>query len=435
MRRRNSVLYEQHRKQTLVLRGAPETLMDCCVHSDESLRVKVAAWTAAQGALGCRVIAIAAKKLSRKKLSVKDEKNLEFIGLIAFQDPIKSTAAPAIKTAKELGIQVKILTGDSAEVAAAVAKTIGLIRHGEKIILGDEFSAKNEREKLQIVKTAHVFARTSPEQKYEIIKYIQKNGKDVGFLGEGINDVPALKSAEVGMVVQGASDIARESADVILLESSLLSIVNGIRLGREVFANTNTYLRATLTSNFGNFYAVAISTLFIKELPMLPIQILLLNLLSDFPMIAISTDRPDLADLKKPKHYNTKDIITISIMLGSVSTVFDFIFFALFASSPIQVLQTNWFIGSILTELTLIYSIRSRGFFLLAKPPSFWLLLLTLPVMVGAVIIPFTAFGKNFFQFQPPTIMHLVAIFSVVIGYFITTELVKIGTLKMKFMK
>lgn len=434
-RRRNSLLYEQHRQRVLVLRGAPETLMDCCVQSDESLRIKVAAWTAAQGALGCRVIAIAAKKMGKKKLSVKDEKQLEFVGLIAFQDPIKPTASAAIKTAKELGIQVKILTGDSPEVAAAVAKTIGLIRQGEKIILGNEFSSKSEREKLHLVRTAHVFARTSPEQKYEIIKYVQKMGKDVGFLGEGINDVPALKRAEVGMVVQEASDIARESADVILLEASLLSIVNGIRLGREVFANTNTYLRATLTSNFGNFYAVAISTLFIEQLPMLPIQILLLNLLSDFPMIAISTDRPDLADLKKPKHYNTKEIIAIAIMLGSISTIFDFIFFAIFASGPIAVLQTNWFIGSVLTELALIYSIRSRGLFLLAKPPSMWLMLCTIPAMASAVLIPFTSFGSKLFQFQTPSMMHLVVIFSVVISYFITTELVKIGMMKTKFIK
>jgi Mg2+-importing ATPase len=428
-RRRSTLAYGRDGVRAIVMRGAPETLFACCAKSDEPLRIKVASWSAAQGALGCRVLAVATKKLSKDTLTVQDESDLDFLGLIAFRDPVKSTATKAIQQAKKLGVEVKILTGDSQEVAAAVAREIGLINDDE-VMLGDHFIALNETGRKQAARNIRVFARTSPEQKYEIIKYVRNNGKDVGFLGEGVNDVPALKIAEVGMVVQSASDVARESADIVLLESSLLAIVNGIKLGREVFANTNTYLRATLTSNFGNFYAIAISTLFIPELPMLPVQILLVNLLSDFPMISISSDRPDASELRKPKHYNVREIIIVAVMLGSVSTIFDFIFFALYAQAPAAILQTNWFMGSVLTELVLIFSIRTRGFFLKGKPPSFWLLAFTITAGAATIIIPYTQVGKSLFKFQAPNTTHLLTILGVVLAYFLTTEVVKLVSMK-----
>jgi Mg2+-importing ATPase len=208
---------------------------------------------------------------------------------VSFKDPIKASTSEAIKNAQTLGVTVKILTGDSAEVAGAVAKSIGLLKDEENVMTGAAFEALKQDERLEAARTHHVFARVSPEQKHAVIQALEQQ-YEVGFLGEGINDAPALKAANVGIVVQGASDVAREAADVVLLQQSLEVIVSGIREGREVFANTLKYIKATLASNFGNFYAVAISSFLIPSLPMLPIQILLLNLLSDFPMIAIATD-------------------------------------------------------------------------------------------------------------------------------------------------
>ncbi len=429
-RRRSSTVLEHNGERLLVVRGAPETLFARCAKSDEALRLRVAKWTTAQGIMGGRVLAIATKKIHHGELTIKDEHGLEFLGLISFRDPVKETATRAVHEAKRLGIDVKILTGDAPEVAGAVAREIGLIKSVDQVMLGDDFSALDENERKKAVREYAVFARTTPEQKYAIIKSIQSRGLDVGFLGEGVNDVPALKTAEVGLVVQSASDVARESADVILLESSLLAIINGIRLGREVFANTNTYLRATLTSNFGNFYAIAVSTLFIRELPMLPLQILLVNLLSDFPMIAVSTDRPDTSELKKPKHYNIKDVVLIAIALGTISTVFDFIFFAIYARSPGPILQTNWFIGSVLTELVLIFSIRTRGFFLKGKPPSFWILLFSILAAAVTIFLPYTSIGQSLFLLHPPSAMHLATILIIVVAYFITSEIVKVFALK-----
>jgi Mg2+-importing ATPase len=272
----------------------------------------------------------------------------------------------------------------------------------------------------------NVFARVSPEQKYLIIKLLQENHHEIGFLGEGINDAPALKIANVALVVQGASDIARDVADIVLLNSSLEVIINGIKEGREVFANTIKYIKATLASNFGNFYAIAIVSLFIDYLPMLPLQILLLNLLSDMPMISIATDTVDPDELRRPKDYNVKDLMVLATTLGLVSTIFDFIFFAVFYHTDQATLQTSWFIGSILTELVFLYSIRTRFFFLRAKRASTPILFLTAIAAILTVGIPFTAFGHNIFSFTSLSLNNLIIIFAIVIGYLITTEIIKL---------
>jgi Mg2+-importing ATPase len=246
-------------------------------------------------------------------------------------------------------------------------------------------------------------------------------------LGEGINDAPALKSSDVALVVAGASDIARETADVILLNKSLNVILDGIEEGREVFANTIKYVKMTLASNFGNFYAVAIATLLIPFLPMLPIQILLVNLLSDFPLIAIATDSVDPEEVKNPEGYNLREFALVATLLGLVSSVFDFIFFGLFYRTSPQVLQTNWFIGSILTELVLLYSLRTRLPFYRTHFPSLTILILTLLAAIATVAIPFTSVGISLFRFTPPSGVHLRMILAIVILYFAATEATKLA--------
>lgn len=426
-RRRNSVLMEVNGQRTLIVRGAAEVICQFCPAMSPNLCKELEAWVAKQGEQGRRVIALAHKPWNQDTYEASDElKNLEYIGAISFVDPIKASTQQAVTDAKELGVTVKVITGDSKEVAGAVGHQVGLIAQPTDVLLGAELEALSHEEQLVAVRKHNMFARISPQQKYHIIELLQQQNIQVGFLGEGINDAPALKKANISLVVQGASDIAREAADVILLKQSLEVIVDGIREGRSVFANTMKYIQATLSSNFGNFYAVALVSLFIDFLPMLPLQILLVNLLSDFPMISIAADRVDAAELRKPKAYHVKDILLLATFLGITSTVFDFIYFAVFRNLDPSGLQTNWFIGSILTELLFLFSIRTHRFILKGIGPAPIILLLTSAAAILTVAIPYTNFGQAIFQFTPPTLNQMLIILGIAAVYLITTETVKV---------
>ncbi len=422
-RRRNSVCVGDSNQASIVVRGAPESVLPLCTGLPPAKQTELGDIIRAEGETGHRVIAIAEKKLAphAEGCSLADENDLQFVGLIFFEDPIKNSAADAVRQAGLLGIVVKILTGDGPEVAGAVAHQVGLITDPHQVITGAILESKSIDEQHELVYRYHVFARVSPEQKYHIIKLLQEKN-EVGFLGEGINDAPALKLANVAMVVEGASDIAREAADIVLLNKSLSVIIEGIEQGRAVFSNTVKYLKATLISNFGNFYAIAIVSLMITFLPMLPIQLLLLNLLSDFPMIAIALDTIDPGEFRRPRVYNVRGVVLIAIILGLVSTIFDFIYFAVFSQRSPDVLRTNWFIGSVLTELALIFSIRTRGFFLFAKRPAWLLIFLSGLGAVVAVAMPYMAMGSWLFHFIPPSTGDVVIIFGIALAYFIITE-------------
>ncbi len=424
-RRHNSVLVENGGKQWIIVRGAPESILPLCLGLNENQITQLNNWLINEGQNGRRVIAVAEKETrSIKSYKIADEKNVKFIGFISFNDPIKKTTRSAISQANKLNVQVKILTGDSKEVAGAVAKEIGLIADSNDVITGDELMSMTLIKRQAAVERYAVFARVTPEQKHKIIALLQKK-YEVGFLGEGINDAPALKLANVALAVNGASDIAREASDIILLNPSLSVIIEGIKCGREIFANTVKYLKITLISNFGNFYAIAIASLIIAYLPMLPVQILLLNLLSDFPMIAIAMDTVDRSELRRPRTYNIREVVLMAIILGLVSTVFDFIFFALFINREPAILQTGWFIGSVVTELALIYSIRTRVVFWRAKFPSFILLFLSISAIAVAVILPFTSFGQELFRFAVLRVGDFIMIGIVMVAYFVCTEIIK----------
>lgn len=425
---RNNVLAEKDEKLVFLVRGALEAIAPMCSRGD----IKGAkAWAKSQGNLGRRVLAIAVKPI--KKLDFDDfsarfreeENDLELKGLISFSDPVKQSAVSAVAKARELGVSIKIITGDSAEVAAAVGLEVGLCKNLNEVITAAEFDLLSEEEKEEALRKYNIFARVGPEQKYNIIKHLQEK-HSVGYLGDGINDAPALKIAGVSLAVDNASDIARETADIILLENDLNIIIDGIREGRAIFANSIKYIKATLASNFGNFYAVAIASLLVDYLPMLPLQILLLNLVSDFPMIAIAGDNVDDEELLRPRRYEVKDIIIAALALGVISTIFDFVFFALFSRISPAVLQTNWFIASTLTELLFIFSIRSRRFFLFARKPSAVLAYLTIPAALTAIIIPFTNFGHTFFKFVSPEPKYLLWILGIALLYFASTEIFKL---------
>jgi Mg2+-importing ATPase len=348
----------------------------------------------------------------------------ELAGYLSFSDRLKSTAAQTIQEAEGLNVLITIITGDSAAVAESVAREAGLVREASEVILAQDFFQLPLPERENRIGDIRVFARTTPEQKLELIHMLKKKYR-VGYLGEGINDAPALRSAHVSMVVPSAADIAREASDIILLDSDLQVIVQGIRMGRRIHANIMKYIRGTLISNFGNFYAVAIGTLLVTFLPMLPRQLLLLNLLSDFPMISLAFDKVSEEELAEPKQVHPHGLYTTIITLGLVSTVFDFIFFALFFQRGASVLQTNWFIASVLTELLLVFSIRSMMPAWKSGAPSGILTGLTLISMAAAILLPYFPMTADFFGFQPPSIQDLLLIFLMTLLYGMSNEIAK----------
>lgn len=402
-----------------IRRGAPEHILKL---TDSSVDEDTLTWITKEEESGRRTLAVA---YTIDKEDSQLQGGFTFGGLLSFEDTLKPSTKETLSTARDLGIDVRIITGDSLLVAEAIGKEIGLIETADQVILADDLFKLPSHELHEAIDRVKVFSRVSPEQKLTIIELLQERGV-VGFLGEGINDAPALKKASVSMVVQSASDIARETADIILLRSDLKVIIEGIRLGRETHVNTMKYIRATLASNFGNFYAVAIGSLFISFLPMLPTQILLLNLLSDFPMIAIALDRVDRRDILKPQKYDLKSLAIIALVLGAVSSFFDFMYFGLFYKISPEVLQTNWFIASVLTEILLLFSIRSMRPAFKAGLPSPLIIFLSLLAFSLTIAIPLIPTTASLFKFTTPTLAHMYIIVGLAFTYLLVTELVKI---------
>ena len=426
-RRRNSVVVEREGKRTLIVRGSPEEMVALDTHLSEPRKLEILQWITEQGKQGKRTLGISLTE--NFQVEDYDEKaeanNISMRGIVSFVDALKHTTRGVVERAHTLGVRLVVLTGDDPIVAGAVGAEAGIIQKREDVMTGATFDNLNEAQKKEAVEKVSVFARVSPTQKYEIIQVL-KEKYQVGFLGEGINDAPALKSAHVSLVVESASDIARETADIILLKQDLGVIIKGIYEGRKAFHNTVNYIRATLLSNFGNFYAVAFASLIIPYLPMLPVQLLTLNLLSDFPMFSISTDNVSEKDLQNPKNYNTREIILIASLLGVVSTLFDFIIFGYFQRFGESILQTYWFIGSVATELVLLFSIRTnRVFFKAGAAPSRTILGMTSIAFITAVALPFTSFGDTVFHFVKPSWNYLGVLVLIVCGYFVCTEFVK----------
>lgn len=393
-----------------IRRGSPEYFIEQGLISREI----VGSWLQAEEQKGHRVLG----------LSYDQGEGVKFGGLVSFADTLKTSTVKTLQEAKRLNVAVTIITGDSRQVAEAIGREVSLVSSDEQVIEATDFFALPAARQHERIGTIRVFARTTPEQKLSLISLL-KERYTVGFLGEGINDAAALKAAHVSLVVQSASDVARETADIILLKSDLRVIIEGIRLGRETHANTQKYIRLTLVSNFGNFYAVAIGSLFVTFLPMLPKQLLLLNLLSDFPMMAIAFDKVGAEEVARPRRYDFRALYIVFITLGLVSTVFDFIWFGLFLKEGASVLQTNWFIASVMTEIILLFSLRSMLPIEKAGLPAPFIIYLSIFALVTTVALPLIPLTAHYFEFITPSLSDLLLIIGLAFVYLITTELVK----------
>lgn len=425
--RYGSLVVANNSNAELIARGNVPEVIALCADLDEAQRKKIIQWAQAEGNLGHRVLAFAKKEVSKDitQIDPSSEQDLSFIGLIAYEDPLKPTAKDALAKARSLGVDVKIISGDSKEVNRAIAYAIGLIKNDTQIITGEELQQKSENAKHDAIEQCAVFAHIVPNQKVEIVQQLEI-AHDIGYVGDGINDAPALKVAHVSMAVDTGQAVARDVADIILLHKSLRVIVDGIREGRIIFANMIKYIKSTLTANFGHFYSLSVISLLVDYLPLLPSQLLLISLLTDIPLIAISTDTVGFNDIKKPKKYDLKDIALVTMSLGLFVMIADFIIFALFHNEAHSVLQTNWFISCILIELLFFYSIRTTNIFYKAPMPSWPVLSLTVAIAALAIALPYTWLGQKFLHFTPPTWHHLLLIAIVVLIYFIITDLVKV---------
>lgn len=433
-RRLSSIAIFEGGEYFLVIKGAPEEVFKKSKYilkggkeePFEPYREEFESKFRELGKNGFRALAVAFKKVPKKKeYGEKDEKDCVFLGMFSSYDPLKPTAKEAILGAERLKIEVKIITGDSLEVAEYVAKEAGILKGEEAGLSGADLENMSHEKFSEAVMACKVFARIPPEMKYRIIQEIQKH-KPVGFLGEGINDAPALKLANVAIVVQSGADVSKEASDVVMLHKDLKVIVDGIHEGRKIYANIIKYIKYTLAGNFGNFYAIAGISLIIPYLPMLPSQILLTNLLSDLPLVAIANDTVDSQELRKPGQYNIRDIALVAVILGLVSSFADFAFFGLFFKYGEQTLQTMWFAESILAEIVLIFSIRTRLPILKAKPATKILVFSCLAAAAATIALPFTAIGQNLFHFIRPTANYMITISLLIIVYFILTEAVKV---------
>lgn len=423
--RRNVVLVAEADGAQLIVRGAPEKILEVSTHLSTAEKQEWLAFASAEGKKGRRILAVAVKSMpSATTFALSDERGCRLLGMIAFEDPLKDSAIETIARAKALRIGVKIITGDSREVAESVGRAVGLVERSEQVMTAEELFALPYEKRLPALETLTILARVAPKQKFDIIRLLESKHA-VGFLGEGINDAPALKLANVAIVVEGAADIAREAADVILLRGDLETVVEGIREGRKIFANILKYLQVTLTSNFGNFYSVALSSLFLPFVPLLPVQILLLDLLSDFPMIAIATDTVDTEELMRPREYHVRSLVLLATLLGLVSSVFDFVLFATYMHISPGALQTAWFLLSVCTEIILVYSLRTRKSCFRARAPSLLLGSLSIGILCISGVIPFTPIGGTFFHFILPSWSMFGVIGLLVLSYFFMTEIVK----------
>ena len=439
-RRRASAVFDDGAGAKLVVLGAPEEILARstsrrAADGDRSLAPQEAAaekeWVRARGMEGKRVLALAMKPCDgRESCEDEDERGMTYVGMIAFVDPLKESAKQAVADAASLDVRVKILTGDSPEVAGAIGVQIGIIPHAEEVVTGETLDAASAEEFERLIGSRQVFARVTPAQKFRIIQGLERRFQ-VGFLGEGINDAPALKAANVALAVDHASDVAREAADIILMRKDLRVIIDGIREGRAIFTNIVKYVKYTLIGNFGNFIAVAVVSLLIDELPMLPIQILLTNLLTDLPLIMVAADSVDDAEVRKPKRFNLRELAFIAVFLGMVSSFFDFAYYALNRKEGIDAVRTLWFLFSVTTEILLIYSIRTRLAFWKAVPPPAAMTVLGLVTVAAALGMTYLPFTQAVFRFTAPTLGQLWGVVALAAAYLVATETVKLAYVRM----
>jgi Mg2+-importing ATPase len=422
-RKRLSVLCEVDGAELLITKGAVASVLSLCSAVPPGVEQAVNEHCAR----GDRVLAIASRPrpATEGPLGREDERNMTLEGLLIFRDPPKPDADAAVRDLRGRGVDVRLITGDSLAAAVAAAEAVGVAT--DRVMRGAELGGLDDIRLAITVREVTVFAEVEPLHKQRIIAALRANRETVGFLGDGINDAPALHAADVGISVDTGVDVAKQAASVVLLEKDLEVIVDGVRLGRQTFANTLKYIRLTISANFGNMLSLALASLVLPFLPLLPRQILLLNFLSDIPAMAIASDVVDIEAERHPIRWHLRRLQLFMLVFGAISTVFDLVTFAVLlvgfrANAP--VFQGAWFVISTLTELAVLFSLRTARP-IWASRPGRLLLALTVLVAVATVALPLLPPVASVLGVRPPDPGLWVALTGILVGYVAVNELVK----------
>lgn len=452
-RRRMSVIVkDEDGVVSMVTKGALEEMLSVSTYVEykgeikrltDEVRQEVLAEVAQLNEQGLRVLGVSYKTdLDENDIfSVEDEGDMILTGYLAFLDPPKSSAAPAIKALAEYGVTTKILTGDNEKVTQAVCEKVGL--DVERILLGSEIDTMTDQELAQVVETTTVFAKLSPDQKARIILCLKNNGHKVGYMGDGINDAPSMKVSDVGISVDTAVDIAKETADVILLDKDLMVLEKGLVEGRKVYANMTKYIKMTVSSNFGNIFSLLFASIFLPFLPMAPVHLIVLNLIYDLSCIALPFDNVDKEFLKKPRIWEANSIMRFMAWIGPISSVFDIITYMLLyflvvpmilghgynhgaadAAAFIMVFQTGWFIESMWSQTMVIHMLRSPKLPFIQSRPAFSVVVTTLAAAFFVTSLPYSPLA-SILKLSQLNGLYFVLLFAIIVLYMLSVTVVK----------
>lgn len=441
-RRRMSVVVENREgKRQIVTKGAVEEMLEICSYAEfegavhpmsEQLKMRAKQIVDSMNNQGMRVLALA-QKLSHNKennFSVEDEKEMVLIGYLAFLDPPKQSAASAIRQLHEHGVEVKVLSGDNDAVVRTISRQVGI--DVSTAVTGPELAAMPEKERLLAVKEGNVFSKLTPMQKVEIITMLQGEKNTVGFLGDGVNDAAALRQSDIGISVDSAVDIAKESADIILLEKDLMVLEDGVLEGRRTFGNIVKYVKMTASSNYGNMFSVLVASAFLPFLPMLPVHLLIQNLLYDISQTTIPFDRMDADYLRKPQVWDSSDLGRFMVCIGPISSIFDITTYLLMwyvfgcQSPEMQSLfQSGWFIEGLLSQTLIVHMIRTRKIPFIQSTAAWPVMLMTFSIMAIGIIVPFTSFGASI-GLQPLPWSYFPWLIATLLSYCVLTQFLKV---------
>ncbi|MCL2479152.1 MAG: magnesium-translocating P-type ATPase, partial [Treponema sp.] len=452
-RRRMSVAVEGASGQRdLITKGAVEEMLSVSAYADDQgevvpmtaeIRDKILDTCHKLNERGMRVLGLARKPAgSSTQLSAADESEMIFTGCLAFLDPPKESAGRAIRVLGDYGVRVKVLTGDNDSVTRTVCNSVGL--DAKKILLGSELETMNDEALKKAVEEIDIFAKLSPNQKARVVTVLRSNGHTVGFMGDGINDASAMRAADVGISVDTAVDIAKESANIILLEKDLMVLEEGVIEGRKIYANIIKYIKMTASSNFGNMFSVLAASAFLPFLPMLPIQILILNLIYDISCIAIPWDNVDMDYLRKPRNWDASSISRFMLWIGPTSSVFDIVTYCLlfFLICPAVIggnyaslnaeqqlffavlFHTGWFVESLWSQTLVIHMIRTPKIPFIQSRASFRLTLFTTLGIAAGTIIPYTWFGEAINMTRLP-LFYFPFLAAVILAYMLLATAMK----------
>jgi P-type Mg2+ transporter len=450
VRRRMSVVVRDGDGQNLlVCKGAIEEMLPLCVFADDNgaapggvipftaeMRKEVRRVTRSLNRDGLRALAVAYKKVppEDRTYTIEDEQDLVLAGYVAFLDPPKETAREAIAALREHGVAVKIITGDNEIVTRKICKEVGLpVEHA---MLGQDIEKTSDVELQEKAESTTIFAKMSPVQKSRVIRALQRNGYTVGYLGDGINDAASLKDADVGISVDTAVDIAKESADIILLEKSLLVLEEAVVEGRKTFANIIKYIKMTASSNFGNVFSVVIASIFLPFLPMLPIQLLVQNLLYDISQVSIPWDDVDRDYLRQPRKWDAGGIARFMVFIGPISSIFDIVTYLvmwhMFLANSVEhqsLFQSGWFIEGLLTQTLIVHMIRTQHIPFIESRAATPVILLTASIMALGIYLPFSPLGAQL-GMVPLPLPYFGWLFGILLSYCVLTQLIKVAYIR-----